>query len=164
MKYVAETSSHRRSSDSYVYRHIVGFEETNVVGNVYFTRHVSWQGKCREMFLRDFAPAILDDLRGDLRLITLRCSCEYYAELQPFDEVEVAMRLVGVTQNRISLAFDYTRGTADDAVAVASGAQDLACMRLSGGNLISTDVPPDLHQALEPFRATSLPPYSLPSS
>ena len=41
---------------AYEYRHVVGFEETNVVGNVYFSRYVSWQGRCRELFLREGIP------------------------------------------------------------------------------------------------------------
>ena len=45
------------TSRAYEYRLVVGFEETNLVGNVYFVNHLRWQGKCREMFLRDHAPA-----------------------------------------------------------------------------------------------------------
>jgi enediyne biosynthesis thioesterase len=32
---------------SYEMRYVVGFEETNVVGNVYYAHHVRWQGRCR---------------------------------------------------------------------------------------------------------------------
>ena len=46
---------------AYEYRHVVGFEETNLVGNVYFARFVSWQGRCRELFLRDHALAAVSD-------------------------------------------------------------------------------------------------------
>src|SRR5208282_2982394 len=35
----------------YEYRHVVGFEETDLMGNVYFVNYVRWQGRCREMFL-----------------------------------------------------------------------------------------------------------------
>ena len=43
----------------YEIRHTVGFEETNLVGNVYYVNYLRWQGRCREMFLRDHAPASL---------------------------------------------------------------------------------------------------------
>ena len=36
---------------AFEYRHVVSFEETNLVGNVYFANHLSWQGRCRELFL-----------------------------------------------------------------------------------------------------------------
>ena len=29
---------------TYELRHIVGFEETNLVGNVYYVNHLRWQG------------------------------------------------------------------------------------------------------------------------
>ena len=66
---------------TYEYTHIVGFEETNLVGNVYYANHVRWQGRCRELFLRDHAPEILDELRNGLYLVTVRVSCEYFNEL-----------------------------------------------------------------------------------
>ena len=44
---------------AYEYRHVVGFEETNLIGNVYYVNHVRWQGRCREMFLRDHAQVLL---------------------------------------------------------------------------------------------------------
>ena len=42
---------------AFEYRHVVGFEETNLVGNVYYANHVRWQGRVRELFLRGRAPA-----------------------------------------------------------------------------------------------------------
>lgn len=61
---------------AYEYRHIVGFEETNLVGNVYYTNHLCWQGRCRELFLREYAPEVLTELAQGLSLITTRVSCE----------------------------------------------------------------------------------------
>ena len=37
---------------TFEYRHVIGFEETNLVGNVYYANHVRWQGRCRELVLR----------------------------------------------------------------------------------------------------------------
>ena len=64
---------------SYEYEHTIGFEETNLVGNVYFANHVKWQGRVREMFLRDHAIEVLDLLKKNLVLVTTRVSCEYFA-------------------------------------------------------------------------------------
>src|SRR5437899_11945236 len=77
----------------YEYQHIVGFEETNLVGNVYYVNHLRWQGRCREMFLRDHAPEVLTELEQGLALVTTRCSCEYAAELLAFESVIVRLRL-----------------------------------------------------------------------
>ena len=136
---------------AYEYRHIVGFEETNLVGNVYYVNHLRWQGRCRELFLRDHAPDILAALKEDLRLITVRCSCEYLAELSAFDEVIVRMRLGAITQNRISLLFDYSRPTENGEEKVAKGEQQVACMRCQDGHLAPTPIPGSLRTALEPY-------------
>ena len=74
-------------------RHTVCFEETNVVGNVYFANHVLWQGRCREHFLYEFAPDVAELLKDGLALITLRVSCEYINELVAFDTVVIRMRV-----------------------------------------------------------------------
>jgi len=92
---------------AYEYRHIVCFEETNLVGNVYYVNHLSWQGRVREMFLREHAPGVLNELARGLSLATVRVSCEYLAELAAFDEVVIRMRLGSLTQSRMTLLFEY---------------------------------------------------------
>lgn len=133
--------------NSYEYRHIVSFQETNLVGNVYYTNHLAWQGRCREMFLRDHAPEVIAELSKGLSLATVRCSCEYFAELMAFDEVVVRMRLAELVQNRISLAFEYWRGQE----LVARGEQQVACMKREGDRLVPTAVPPTLQAALAAY-------------
>src|SRR5580704_15402219 len=91
------------------YRHVAGFEDTNLVGNVYYVNHLRWQGRCREMFLRQYAPELLDELRSGLYLVTVRCSCDYLGEAFAFDEVIVRMRLGQLQQSRVSMTFEYWR-------------------------------------------------------
>jgi enediyne biosynthesis thioesterase len=131
----------------YEYRHIVSFEETNLVGNVYYTNHLSWQGRCRELFLRDHAPDVIDALSRGLSLATVRCSCEYLAELTAFDEVIVRMGLAELLQNRLTLAFEYWRGEE----LVARGEQEVACMKREGERLVPAAIPPSLREALAAY-------------
>ncbi len=137
---------------SYEYRHVVGFEETNLVGNVYYVNHLRWQGRCREMFLRDHAPGVLDELAAGLALVTIRCSCDYLAELGAFDEVIVRMKLASMVQNRIALDFEYWRasGTQGDEL-VARGVHEVACMRREGQQMIPAPIPEVLHEALREY-------------
>src|SRR4051794_20481774 len=109
----------------YEYRHLVTFEETNLVGNVYYTNHLKWQGRCREQFLRDCAPQLIAELARGLALATVRCSCEYFAELEAFDEVTVRMRLAQATRTRIVLAFEYYRRRDNRDELVARGEQQI---------------------------------------
>jgi enediyne biosynthesis thioesterase len=132
---------------AYEYEHTVGFEETNLVGNVYFARHLSWQGRCRELFLRDHAPEVLDELTRDLRLVTTHVSCDYYAELRAFDHVVVRMTLARMTQGRVAMRFEYLRGHE----VVARGTQEIACLRAAGGTHVAVPVPEPLRVALGPY-------------
>lgn len=141
-----------KPSRAYELRHTVSFAETNLVGNVYFTRHLEWQGRCREMFLRDHCPEVLEALREDLALITLNCRCEYFAELSAFDDISLRMRLGEVKQNRLVLDFDYFRVEPNDkATLVARGQQQLAIMRRAGAGLIPAPVPDSLRTALTAY-------------
>ena len=132
---------------------MVGFEETNLVGNVYYVNHVRWQGRCREMFLRERAPEILTELAQGLSLATLRCSCEYLAELNAFDEVIVRMRLAELVQNRITLSFEYWRQKGDQEELVARGEQQVACLARQKERLIPVPVPQCLREALAAYES-----------
>ena len=120
------------------------FRKPTWSGNVYFTNHLSWQGRCRELFLRDHAPEVIDELSRGLSLATVSCSCEYFAELTAFDEVIVRMRLAELVQNRMRLAFEYWRRKNGAEELVARGEQQIACMRREGEKLLPAPVPPDL--------------------
>ena len=139
---------------AYEYRHIVGFEETNLVGNVYYVNHLRWQGRCREMFLREHAPEVLTELEQGLSLVTIRCSCEYLAELSAFDEVVIRMRLGMLTQNRVTMLFEYFRRTGDSEELVARGEQQAACMRRDGERMVPTPFPLALKEALRLYAET----------
>lgn len=138
----------------YEYRHLVGFEETNLVGNVYYVNHLRWQGRCREMFLRDHAPEVLAELSDGLALATVRCACDYLAELEAFDELLIRMRLGGIVQNRITLLFEYFRVSRGAEELVARGEQQVACMRRDHGDhgrTVPTPIPPALREALRAY-------------
>ena len=134
---------------TYEYQHIVSFEETNLVGNVYYANYVRWQGRCREMFLRDNAPEVLTELSQGLALATVSVSCEYYSELFAFDRVAIRMRLKSVTQNRITMLFEYWRITDQGEEMVAKGEQQTASMRREGEKTVPTPIPAAIKEALE---------------
>jgi enediyne biosynthesis thioesterase len=137
---------------SYRYRHRISFEETNLMGNVYFARHVAWQGRVRELFLLEHAPGVLRQLDGALRLVTLNVTCEYFAELRALDEVEISMSLAYQRQHRIGLAFEYTLLGAGGETLAARGTQEVGCMEQTGTGLVPCAVPKDLSNALDGFR------------
>jgi enediyne biosynthesis thioesterase len=148
----ATTANRLQSQPAFIYRHVVSFEETNVVGNVYFTRHISWQGRCREMFLKQNAPEILAELARDLRLVTLRVSCEYFEELSAFDEIDVQLRLAYLRQHRIGLDFNIVKLSPAGDSCAARGSQEIACMRATASGLVPVQPPAVLTRALNSFQ------------
>jgi enediyne biosynthesis thioesterase len=138
----------------YEYRHVVGFEETNLVGNVYYVNYIRWQGRCREMFLLENASNVLDQLRESLKLFTLKADCEFIAEIAAFDELSIRMRLVDLTQTQIGLSFDYVRVREGEEDLIARGTQRVACMRRADGRTAPTRVPESLRTALADYTAS----------
>ena len=137
---------------AYEYHHIVSFEETNLVGNVYYANYVRWQGRCREMFLKDHTPDIIDELSQGLALVTVSVSCEYLSELFAFDHLLIKMILGEVKQNRITMLFEYWRVTDQGEELIAKGKQEAACMRREQDKTIPTPIPATLKKALTNFR------------
>ena len=132
------------------WRHVVSFEETNLVGNAYYARYVSWQGRCREMFLRQTCPEVLDELRDGLKMFTLSVSCEYFVEVTAFDEIALRLSLEELTRTQVAFAFDYVRaGTGE---LIARGRQRVVCMRTEDGVTVPAVVPRSLRAALTALR------------
>jgi enediyne biosynthesis thioesterase len=133
---------------AYRYRHQVTFDETNLVGNVYFAHYLHWQGHCRELFLADHAPGTLAALNsGELALVTVCCAMNFYGECFALDVIDVTMRLEGAEGNRITMDFEFSRGD----TTVATGTQTVACMRRQDGRMEPVRPPEDLRTALEEY-------------
>lgn len=125
--------------------------ETNHAGNVYDVNVLRWQGRCREMFLLEHAPTVLDGLCGGLQLVTVESGCGCIAGIQAFEEISIRMRLEEPTLNGVGLAFDYVRVSEDAEELVAMGWQRIACVRGAGGASAPTRVPEPLRLALEAY-------------
>ena len=133
--------------------HVIAFEETNLVGNVYYVNHLRWQGRCRELFLKEHAPGVLKELALGLALVTTHASCDYLEELAAFDTVEIRMRLVEENQNRLTLGFETWRVAPGAPVLAARGRQQIASMRKEGDAYRPAPLPAELKRALDPYRS-----------
>ena len=141
---------------AYEISRVVTFQETNSTGNVYFTEYLKWQGECRELFLTEYAPDVIEELSRNVRLFTSQCQCEYLGELFPFDRVTIRMREGESRSNSIELIFDYLRSSQ----LIARGSQHLAWFEETDAGLAPTRVPEALlkgiRQARQDFLAAQL--------
>ncbi|HVZ42068.1 MAG TPA: acyl-CoA thioesterase [Candidatus Kapabacteria bacterium] len=133
------------------YRHVVGFEETNLVGNVYYVNHIRWQGRCREMFLYEHGVDLLKDFADGLAIVTVRVSCEYMSEITAFDRLVIRMSLGGIALNRITLRFAYWREHDGGEELIARGEQEVACMRRVEERMEPVPIPGRLRDALRDY-------------
>lgn len=137
----------------YSYNHTVSFEETNLVGNVYYANYVRWQGKCRELFLRDNARDIIDQLKNGLYLVTTKIACHYLSELFAFDIVQIRMYSRGINQNKIKMQFEYWKVNEklEPIELVCRGEQEIACLFKENTKIAAIEVPESLKKALEKY-------------
>ncbi|HWJ92114.1 MAG TPA: acyl-CoA thioesterase [Flavisolibacter sp.] len=141
---------------NYEFRHSVSFGETNLVGNVYFTNFLVWQGACREMFLYENCPEIVREIQGGtLALVTIHCSCDYLGELRAFDQILILMELLAVSANRVRMRFEYFKLGGQSKILVAKGAHEIGCFKRTGQSLSAIPIPECLLQALEEYKITT---------
>ena len=141
-------------ADYYEIRHTVGFEETNIVGNVYYVNYVRWQGRCREMFLKEKAPSVLAELQEDLKLFTLKVQCEFMGDIKAFDDLSIRMSLDEMTQTQIQFRFDYVKIVDGKEKLVARGRQRIGCMRGPNTKTVPSLIPAELRAAMAAYAAT----------
>lgn len=144
----------------YEYRHVVDLEETDLTGNVYDVNCARWQGRCREMFLLEYAPSVLDELREGLELVTIAAECERLADIQAFDDLSIRMSLVDLGWTQITLAFDYVRVDEGREQLVAIGRHLVASMNRGDRSFTPVPVPEHLRIALEQYSFRSEPPLA----
>jgi enediyne biosynthesis thioesterase len=136
----------------YEYKHRVCLEETNVVGNVYYTNYVCWQGRCREMFLHDHAPQLVQELGRGFNMATTRVSCSYYQELSAFDEVVIRMSAAALTPSRVTMVFRYYRVLPNgEETLVAEGEQEVVCIQRQGEGVEPIPLPGLLRDAVAQY-------------
>jgi enediyne core biosynthesis thioesterase len=143
----------------YLYEHVVSFEETNALGNVYFSNFLKWQGVCRERFLKEHAPELIAHFSNGIKIATLECSCRYYWELYPFDTITVEMSLEDPQdrpgpseQDVLRLFFKYWKTTGQQRNLVAEGGQKIAFLYARApGSWERGHLPDSLKTALIPF-------------
>jgi len=138
---------------AYEHRHVVGFEETSLVGNVYFTNYLLWQGHCRERFLRDHAPEVLEPIsRREIAFLTRSCSCDFGATFGfvALDLVIVRMSLAKFRGGRMSLDFEYAHGDRPGVV-IARGTQEVHCQARRADSWVPVPFPAALARALLAF-------------
>ncbi|NUW30929.1 acyl-CoA thioesterase [Nonomuraea sp. SMC257] len=145
------------NGDAYEYRHVVGIEDTDLLGNVNYVNYIRWQGRAREMFLRDYVPDVVAGFADGVRLLTVSCRCDYLRELAVFDEVVIRMRQGELGQTQSVMTYEYWRQLPDGGEElVATGEQRIACVRPDEhGRMVPARIPEQMRRLLEQVQSPS---------
>jgi enediyne polyketide synthase len=82
-------------------------EESNLVGNVYFSNYNKWQGALRDKYFYQIYPEIFKGTGQLGEWIPVRNSVHHLREAMPFDTILVEMSLAAKYKNGVKLFFEY---------------------------------------------------------
>jgi acyl-CoA thioesterase FadM len=85
-----------KTSMQTTYRPRITFQDTNVVGNVYFLTFFRWQAECRDQWLREYHPDVWHAIRaGELLLIVTHWSTRFDDPIGATvgDDIQVSMEI-----------------------------------------------------------------------
>ena len=91
----------------YEYHHLVTFDDTNSVGNVYFARFFQWMGSCREVITAEHYPELVTDIKRGFGFATEFAHIDYAHECFLFDKILIKMKVTDLSRTRIEFTFDF---------------------------------------------------------
>ena len=105
----------------YEYHHLVTFDDTNSVGNVYFARFFQWMGSCREVITAEHYPELVTDIKRGFGFATEFAHIDYAKECFLFDKILIKMKVTDLSRTRIEFTFDFVDENKNSTI--ASGKQ-----------------------------------------
>jgi acyl-CoA thioesterase FadM len=82
-------------------------EDSNLVGNIYFSNYTVWQGVLRDQYFYHLAPELYKGIGDQGEWITISNDIQHLREAMPFDTILVEMSLAERYEYGIKLYFDY---------------------------------------------------------
>jgi acyl-CoA thioesterase FadM len=114
-----------------------GFEDANVVGNIYFANYGAWQARARDRLLHAIAPDLLRDPRPPVFLHCTETGTYHVREAVPFDRILVQTFVTKIYDQGLRLEFEYSRINDDGSLLkLASGYHEGAWVRHAGDHAL----------------------------
>jgi acyl-CoA thioesterase FadM len=116
---------------------------------------LSWQGKCRELFLEDQTASIMHMVtQRELILQTTSASLDWSRRVPERDQaVRVEMRLESLKCGQMGVSFHYAIDQPGESQGVpfAIGHQSMSSKHMAGSNLLPCPLPSELLHALREY-------------
>ncbi|MGB5701897.1 MAG: polyketide synthase dehydratase domain-containing protein, partial [Polyangiales bacterium] len=121
-----------------------GFEDANVVGNIYFANYGAWQARARDRLLHAIAPDLLRDPRPPVFLHCTGTATYHVREAVPFDNILVQTFVTKIYDRGLRLEFEYSRINDDGSLLkLASGYHEGAWVRYTDAGALGPTTWPD---------------------
>jgi enediyne biosynthesis thioesterase len=133
------------------YRFITTFEETNLIGNVYFANYAIWQGRCREIFLYEFCPDVIEEIKNGLLLVTLDMNITFLHQTFALEKILMRMSIDAKSDTSLLMRFDYYKEENDKLNIVANGLQTIVAMKSINGKMTTVSLPHSLLSFMENY-------------
>lgn len=121
------------------------YDDTNSVGNVYFTNYIRWVGRAREMFFANCLPTF-DVRTTEFLILTRDVFHQFVSEIREFESAVVRLRVGKVNRKFVSLEHEIRT---DDGRLVGKGNQQLMFVDSRQYRLI--DIPREVIVGFMPF-------------
>jgi enediyne polyketide synthase len=125
------------------------FEDSNLVGNIYFSNYFVFQGRLRDYFLHQVVPELLRGTDAQGELLCTFSSMNFLREAMPFDDIHVVLRATRVYTCGMDLEFSFFRGSPGQGMEKTGvGLQKVIWAQRVDGKLTPAPLPPRLRRAV----------------
>ena len=123
------------------------FEESNLVGNIYFANYFHWQERLRDLFKYQVGSSLG---LPNIEWVTMQCRIDYLREAMPMDRLAISMSLRKIGTYSMTFSFEYFRIESDGSrTKLSVGEQQVMSVeRLGNGKLALAVIPRSKRDAL----------------
>lgn len=120
-------------------------ENSNLVGNIYFSNYARWLGAVGDLYFYRLIPDYYKGNGANGELVCVNCDVDHLREGMPFDRVLTRMYLNTLYQNGMDLSFEfYLRRGSEIARKLAVARQKLIWVKRNQQKAESSQLPPKI--------------------
>ncbi len=120
-------------------------EESNLVGNIYFSNYAKWLGKTRDNYFRDLLPSYYLGKGEKGEFICLDCEIFHLMEAMPFDKIRVKMFLKKAFQYGLDFYFEFLKyKDGQESKRLAYGTHRVVFGKSDKGKIVRYDLPVEI--------------------
>lgn len=124
-------------------------DDSNLVGNVYFSNYATWLGRTRDHFFNQMVPGMYT---GELSVepFNTRTFIKHLREAMPFDQIQVVMKLKQYSQNGLKLYFEYYQfKDGKRSFKIAFAEHEVTWTEATRDSILISEMPASLHRAFK---------------